>query len=151
MGFPITVRLYGTNIQPTGSVATKSTLDAGGTNYPYWEFSAHTINSAFIYENENRTDLANKKISKNLIRPTFEVTVAPLLLPTTTTELQTFYKTNVLSKRYHYFWFNSYTLPSASVASTQVLAVAVIDCQITPNYERGGKDIILTLEKMYGE
>ena len=151
MSFPKTVRLYGTDIQPTASVATKATLDADGTNYLYWEFSCYTINSNLLYENENRTDLSNKKRSKNILRPSFEVKIAPKILPTTASDLQTFYSASVLKKKYHYFWFNDYVLPSSSVANTQLLAVAIIDMQIEPNYELGSKDIILTLEKMYPE
>jgi len=151
MGFPITVRLYGTNTQPTSLEILKTTLDADSTTYPYWEFSAYTINSSFVYENENRTDLGNRVSSKNIVRPTFEVKVAPARIPKTASDLQTFYKTNVFSKRYHYFWFNSYTLPNSGTASTECLAVAITDVQIEPNYELGSKDLVITMQKMFAE
>jgi len=155
MSFPITIRIYGTNTQPTASVATKSDLDTASTGGSptvwYKEFSVGAINASFVLEGENKVDISRRMRSKNQLRPAFEVKVDPISLPATATNLQTFYGSTVFSKKYHYLWFNSYTLPDSGCANTQCLNVAVENVDIQTNYEQGAKEIVITLKKGYSE
>ena len=150
MAFPISVTIYGTNIQPTSSTATKSTLDADTTNYKSWNFNAYTINAKIEHEDENRRYWNNRSVSKNIIRPKYEVKMQPLSYPSAT-NLQTFYHSEIFSKKYHYIYFNNYTLPDNDISSGKVLAVAITELSIEPNYEEGAKDIVITLENMFSE
>lgn len=155
MGFPITVRLYGTDTEPTSATASKSALDSassgGSPTVFFWEFQAQAVDAGIVYKDENKTDISGKIKSRRKIRPNFNVTVYPTRYPESATNLQAYYKTTVLGKKYHYFWFNDYNLPDSTASTTLCLAVAVNDLQISPNHEQGTKDLTLILEKMYSE
>jgi hypothetical protein len=152
MGFPITIRLYGTDVEPISQTPDKSTIDGyGTTTHPYKEYSVSAIDASLNLEGENRTDLNNYRGSKNQLRATFKLKIDNLQYPATTTNLQTFYGSSLFAKRYHYFWANDYFLQDSGVSSTKCLAVAITDLSIESDYENGAKNIVISLDKMAGE
>jgi hypothetical protein len=141
----ITVTLYGCDITTTGETPDLASV-TGLSGVTSAVLGVKSVHGKPIVDLQDivYTDKSKRTITK--IRYAFEPETSFKAFPTTATSIDTYFGSDVLSKRYLWLDLTNYKISHKGYSAGKVLAVNYTGIEVTENDERGGKFIKYTFE-----
>lgn len=141
-----TVTLYGSNTDESSNYPAISAV-TGHTDITSYSMVVLGCYPTYESESEGIKYLGGGAASQQRYRLAYEITGRPIEFPTTRTAVETYYPTNVLSKRFHWVDLSDFELVPASLATTEALAIAIDGVTIEHDETLGKKITIKAISR----